>query len=468
MKQTLSLILALALALLAACSSDSNYKPDDSVDWPSQPIDFTRAETYHESGPIDLSGDLDLGQLIEIAADRNARLAAARQRWLASVERPSQARSLPDPLLRYTEFIDPIETRVGPNNRRFDLIQPIPWPGKLSVAGKLAEEQAKIKELEYHIALRDTVANVKVSYAEYAFLRKAIEIVEQNRTLARQMAEKASALYATSKKGKRDVVTLFDSLKAQSQLAQLAYDFITLDELRMVEATNINSFLSREPRAPLGAPKDLPYRLLNVNIEQLYAMGLTYRQELQAKVHAIAAAHEAQRLAELARVPDFSVGVTYSQIGSAIAPIPDSGKDAWGISLGMTLPIWVTKNRARIAEATNRRYAAERDRQAEVDDMMARITKVYFRLQNAERLVRLYKESLIPQAEEAMEIAEQWRDVGRDTIGRYLEAQSVWLNFQLAYHRALADYEQMVARMEQLVGTSLGHLRGERSSDEEK
>jgi outer membrane protein TolC len=65
-----------------------------------------------------------------------------------------------------------------------------------------------------------------------------------------------------------------------------------------------------------------------------------------------------------------------------------------------------------------------------------------------------------------MEIAEQWRDVGRDTIGRYLEAQGVWLNFQLAYHRALADYEQMVARLEQLVGTSLGHLRGERSSDE--
>ena len=167
-------------------------------------------------------------------------------------------------------------------------------------------------------------------------------------------------------------------------------------------------------------------------------------------------------------MPDFSIGVTYSQIGSAVAPVADSGDDAVGINFGLSLPIWATKNRARIAEAKHRRAAAERDRQAQIDDLMARITKIYFRMQNAERLVRLYKESLIPQAEEAMEIAEQWRDAGRDTIGRYLEAQSVWLNFQLAYHRALADHEQMVSRLEQLVGTSLGHLRGEKKTDAKK
>ena len=54
--------------------------------------------------------------------------------------------------------------------------------------------------------------------------------------------------------------------------------------------------------------------------------------------------------------------------------------------------------------------------------------------------------------------SEGW-DAGRQPYGRLLEAQSVWLNFQLAYHRALADHEQMVARLEQLVGTSLSSYR---------
>ncbi len=458
----------LLCAALAACSSPRPNVSDTFVDWPSNPVDLEKPETFREPGPIDLSGELDLGQLIEIAAGRNPRLGAARRRWLASAERPAQARSLPDPLFRYTEMLSPIETRIGPIDRQFQLTQPIPYPGKLSAAGALAEEEARIRELEYHIALRDTVANVKVTYAEYLFLRKALRIVEQNRELARQLAEKAAALYGKAKEEKRDVVTLFDSLKAQSQLAQLAYDYITLDELRQTEATNLNSLLSRAPRAPLGMPRDFAFRPLNSSLEELYSMGLRYRQELKASVRAIAAAHQAERLAKLARVPDFSIGVTYSQIGSAVAPVPDSGDDAVGINFGLSLPIWATKNRARIAEAKHRRAAAERDRQAQIDDLMARITKIYFRMQNAERLVRLYKESLIPQAEEAMEIAEQWRDAGRDTIGRYLEAQSVWLNFQLAYHRALADHEQMVSRLEQLVGTSLGHLRGEKKTDAKK
>jgi len=464
----MKLRLLLFCAALAACSSSRESASETLVDWPSKPVDLEKPETFRDPGPLDLSGDLDLGRLIEIAAERNPRLGAARRRWLASAQRPAQARSLPDPLLRYTEMISPIETRIGPLDRQFQLTQPIPYPGKLSAAGALAEQQTGIRELEYHIALRDTVANVKVVYAEYLFLRKALLVVEQNRELARQLAEKAAALYGKSKHEKRDVVTLFDSLKAQSQLAQLAYDFITLEELRQIEATNLNSLLSRAPRAPLGMPQDFAFRPLNTGLDALYAMGLEYRQELQAAVRAIAAADEAVRVAELARVPDFSLGVTYSQIGQPIAPVTDGGKDAWGVTLGMTLPIWVTKNRARIAEAEHRRLAAGHDRQAQIDDLMARITKVYFRLQSAERLVLLYKESLIPQAEEAMEIAEQWRDAGRATIGRYLEAQSVWLNFQLAYHRALADHEQMVSRLEQLVGTSLGHLRGEEKTDATK
>ena len=79
-------------------------------------------------------------------------------------------------------------------------------------------------------------------------------------------------------------------------------------------------------------PRDFAFRPLNAGLEELYSLGLKYRQELKAAVRAIAAANEAQRLAELARVPDFAIGVTYSQIGQAVAPVPDSGDDAVGSS----------------------------------------------------------------------------------------------------------------------------------------
>ncbi len=463
----ISISILVALLFTACASTDADDTPP-LESWPVKAAIRREPGALEDPGPIDLSAGLELAGLIEIAADRNPKLAAARRRWQASAERPTQASSLPDPLIGYTEYLTPIETRLGPTDRRVSVTQKIPFPGKLSAAGALAEEEARIAELGYHIAIRDTVANVKVVYAEYLYLRKALRIVKQNQSLAGQLAEKSSALYAQSEKGQKDTVTLFDSLKAQSQLAQLAYDEITVEELLQTEAVNLNALLSRSPRSPLGEPRDLVYRPVNATLDELLSLGLERRQELKAALHLIAAAGEAERLADLAQVPDFSVGVTYTFIGKPPSETRDGGKDAIGLNFGLTLPLWVTKNRARVREAEYRRMAAENDRQAQIDDLMSRISKVYFRLQNAERLVRLYKESLIPQAEEAMEIAEQWRDVGRDTIGRYLEAQSVWLNFQLAYHRALADHEQMVARLEQLVGVSLGRYRGEEVRNETK
>ena len=48
------------------------------------------------------------------------------------IQLAAQARSLPDPMLTYTEMLEPIQTRVGPLERSVQLTQPIPFPGKLS------------------------------------------------------------------------------------------------------------------------------------------------------------------------------------------------------------------------------------------------------------------------------------------------------------------------------------------------
>ena len=409
--------------------------------------------------PPNTGAAIDLAELIRMAAKHNPRLGAARSRWLAARERPTQARALPDPMLTYTEMLEPIQTRVGPLERSVQLMQPIPFPGKLSAAGAVATEQARVKELEYHIALRDVVAEVKVSYAELVYLNRAIAIVEQNQKLAQLLSEKAAAAYAKQGGEQTDTLTLFDTLKAQSSLAQLAYDKITLEELRKAEEVKINSLLSRRPEWAVGKPRPLAFRPLAASQDDLFRIARARRQEIQAAVHKIRGAQHASRLARLSQVPDFSIGVQYSFIGDAAGPVSGSGDDAVGLRLGFSLPIWGHKNRAKQAEACYLERAARHEKRAATDDVMARISKVYFRLQNAERLVRLYDGSLIPQAEQALKIAEQWHDTGRDTYGRLLEARMVWLNFQLASQRALVDYEQMIARLEQLVGISLGHLR---------
>jgi len=235
----------LCLLLLAACAGSRRPLAPNSTAGTASPVVVSptpRPPTGSQAGlsasarPLpDLSQRLDLGDAIAVAARRNPRLAATRYRWHAATHRPAQAAALPDPLLLYTEMVVPVETRGGPIDREFQLLQQIPFPGKLSAACAIETEKARISRLDYEIALRDTVAEVKVTYAELAYLHSALGIVEQNQAIAAQLAQKAASAYGGAEPERPDPTTLFDTLKAQSQLAQLSYDTVTLQEILTTE-----------------------------------------------------------------------------------------------------------------------------------------------------------------------------------------------------------------------------------------
>ena len=54
-----------------------------------------------------------------------------------------------------------------------------------------------------------------------------------------------------------------------------------------------------------------------------------------------------------------------------------------------------------------------------------------------------------------METAETWFKTRKGSFSGLLETQAVWLNFNLALQRALADYHQRLALLERVVGTAL-------------
>ena len=60
----------------------------------------------------------------------------ARQQML------DQAGALPDPRFQFTEYLEAVETRVGPQERAFALSQTLPWFGKLSLKGRIEKERA--------------------------------------------------------------------------------------------------------------------------------------------------------------------------------------------------------------------------------------------------------------------------------------------------------------------------------------
>ena len=151
------------------------------------------------------------------------------------------------------------------------------------------------------------------------------------------------------------------------------------------------------------------------------------------------------------------MGLFYSAIGNpdVTSPPANAGDDAYGIQAGVTLPLWFGKNKGRVSRARAEMKKADAARIARINDTRTQIRAIYFKLENAKRLMELYGKELLPQAAQAMEIAETWFREGEATFSDFIEAQSVWYNFQLALSRAQADYGKFFARLERLVGQRL-------------
>ena len=390
---------------------------------------------------------LELPSLIRVAVERNPKVSAAKARWQATIEQYPQVTALPDPMFMYGYFLRSVETRVGPQRHRVSFSQAFPYPGTLDAAGEVVKKAIEIERVKHEQVIRDLIVELKLSYHELAYLQRAVELTRQNHELVASILTIATARYAEGK------ATLNDVLKAQSQLAQLEYDFILLEELQRVEHANINGILSVPSATPLGATVPVAYEPLDVALADVEKQALAKRQELRIAALTIEKATERIALAELQTKPMLKFDLMTIETGEALMlDAPGSGKNPFSIGFGVTIPWSSLKNSSKVREAQQNHEVVTANKRVLEDETKVSLQKVYFRLENARRLVELYETTLIPQAGAAIEVAETWHQEGPKSITGFLETQSVWLNFNLARLRAIADYQQNVARLEKLVG----------------
>jgi len=88
-----------------------------------------------------------LASYLEQALVGNDDLRAAQAEFRAGTERVRQAGVLPDPKLSVQYYLQPVETRTGPQNGAIGLSQAIPWFGKLSLLHEFSDHEAAIYRL---------------------------------------------------------------------------------------------------------------------------------------------------------------------------------------------------------------------------------------------------------------------------------------------------------------------------------
>lgn len=398
-----------------------------------------------------LSTEIFLADLLNYAYLNNPSITASKQDWIISIENYNLGKSYPDPQIMSTYYPSPIETRLGPQDYNLTLSQQFPFPGTLSQKGRVLESDVKISKFRLDKTVRDIAASIIISFHELIYVQKASHFAQSNFKLVQKLLKLSENLYANDK------ALFYDISKARAQTAQIQYDILLLKELELTEKARINSLLNREPHAKLGVAKDLAFRKVVYEISEIYELSRDNLENILIAEEKITQSTQRMKLAKLENLPSFKLGLFYASIGDPDVPTPppDAGDDAIGIQLGFNIPLWLGKNQSRTSIAFAMKQKARAQKLEIINKTSAKISRLWFKLQNSKRLITLYAKEMIPQSLRSVQTAETWYRQGEGSFSDFLELQATAYNFQISLERAKADYGNTLVKLELFTGVSL-------------
>jgi outer membrane protein TolC len=407
-----------------------------------------------ENSPTRSLPDLDqtsaLTDYLKYAALNNPGLEAAFNRWQAALERVTQVTSLPDPRFSYAYYIEEVETRVGPQRQKFGISQTFPWFGKLKLKGNAAFEAANAEQEQYEKAKLHLFYRVKSLYYEYYYLGRAVAITKEHINLLINLESVARTRFKTGKASHTAVI------QAQVELGKLDDRLRTLESLRKPIVAKLNAALNRPADAPLPWPQTMPYEDPAFTEKEAFDWLAERNPDLKRLDFLTKQEQFAIKLARKNYYPNITIGADYIHTDEALMPgTPESGKDPVIAKASVNLPIWYGKYRAAEKEARLRHAAMQGQRVDTENQLEADLKLALYHFRDAERKIDLYRDTLIPKADESLKVAQLAFQAGKVSFISLIDAERLLLEFQLAYERALADRAKRLAEIETLVNKDL-------------
>ena len=410
---------------------------------------FTETSIAEEKNDV-----LEIRGVIDEALRTNPELQAAKLRWSASSERIVQERALDDPVIGFTYFGEQVQTRVGEKQAGVMASQKVPFLGKRSLKGEVARNEAKVSGGRYLTLEREIVAKAKSAFYELYWTHQSISINEENRYLLKRFVKIAEVKYATGKATQQDV------LKAQVELSKIVNELITLEQLKETAIARINTLLNLHPDTPLGTPEAVDIEKLTVSLKDLYKKAKEVSPDLSILKYKIEREKAAYKLAKKQYYPDFTFGLNYTFINdmpsSAMSSPLGESRDSYTGTLSMNVPIFQkSKHDAGVREANARLKSSKMAYKNRENMTLFEVKDLHFKVQTAERLVNLYRNSIIPLAKQSLQAAESGYQAGQVDFLNLIDSQRALLDFNLAFYRAVADFGTNIAGLERVVGIEL-------------
>ena len=390
------------------------------------------------------SDTLKLSQALARARAANPMLLAAQSAVTAADARISQAGALPDPQLQFglmNRMVSDLRSTMDPMTmNQVQLMQMLPWPGKLGGARRAARHSAAAAQADALDQARMLDAQVRMAYFDAAYMDRAVLVMGRTQELLRGFLDVSTTMYAVGSGVQQDV------LRAQVEIGRMTEEIARMGQDRVAAAARLNALLGLEATSPIGSLElASPGTVELPPVDSLVAWALEERPALSAGAERVAAAQASLSAARRELYPDLQIGVQYQS--------RPAFPNMVSLMVGVNLPIFAgSKQLAMRREAAAMRDMAAAELRSLRNETVARIVETRARVEQDRHLARLYRGSILPQARSAVQAALASYRVGRVSFMQLVDNQMTVNRYDTESIRVAADYNQAVGELEALVG----------------
>jgi cobalt-zinc-cadmium efflux system outer membrane protein len=348
--------------------------------------------------PVRAEAGLNAGDLVELAIESNPQIHSMHAQWQAAQHQILQNYAPADPVFTYSNVDSSKDFNAATHAHAFT--ENFQFPGKALFQAGQAKRTAIIARLAYEAALRDLRAAVETGYYQVLLDDALIDVNRENLENLHQVVKVTETAYSGGEAAQSDVITAEVNL-AQAQLQQRQYQTNKLND-----ETTLNQLIYRDPGSPLDLDRTI--RLDRVTLSLQTAVDLAYnaRQEILEAALAEKNQDTAVKLAKFEYVPDYTVGYEFDYfLQPGAQPLPNvTQAHTWSIGFNLPVFFWIHQ-REDVKSAEYSLEAARSNLRLIRSQTAATVTTIYRTMQFAYESAQLYRDSLIPLANQDFIVA---------------------------------------------------------------
>lgn len=398
-----------------------------------------------------IAAEENLEALVTRALEQNPAVAVVESRWQMLQHRVAVAGAFDDPMLMVgvrSVPVDSFDFRREPMTQKvIGISQKIPYRGKRGTRTAVAKSESEAarwllaeRKLELAQMVRET------GYRLYA-IDKSIELTQQTLHLLDDLIVLAETRYSV---GNGSIQTIFSAqvqyskmqemlLKRQQQRKTLQALFNEL--LNRPQSTEITTFPEPKPQPITAVPDVLLQRALLAR-PLLHSLNAEYQASLSSR-----------QLAELDYYPDVTLSIEYAQRDRLDSGM--GGDDFFGLSLSFNLPVQRARRRAAEHAAAAQSAMVTAQLHQVRNSIEGGISRQLADLEQRYGQILLYRDAILPQAEQSVEASVAAFQVDKIDFSMLLDEQMALFDYQAGYYQLVADYQISLAQLRTLVGGEL-------------